>query len=416
MPHASNHDCRLRLHMRTVAVAGGSLGGLRTAEALRSAGWTESVIVIGSEASMPYTRPPLSKKILSDDGAFDNVRLRPRLADDDVDWRLGISVTKADLAERRLHLSDGQVVEFDALVAATGVTPRTLPISGPHAGRHTLRTLDDARAVHRELRPGRRVVVIGAGFIGCEVAAAARAKGCEVDVVCADEVAMLRPLGRAVGHAIQRRHTAAGIRFHPGRTVQCYEGIDRVSGVVLDDGFYLSADVVVEAVGSAPNVTWLDGNGLDTSDGVMCDSWLRLGGVAATAAVGDVARFPNTLFDTVPRRFEHWQMAVDTARQAARTIIHDLSEAPIAALPAFEPLPSFWSDQGTVRVDSFGSPGIADCCEVLEGQLSGECAVGYYRAGRPVGVVLIGMPRRSGHYRTWIGEQLYALSAASVAG
>ncbi|MGF7123215.1 NADPH-dependent 2,4-dienoyl-CoA reductase/sulfur reductase-like enzyme [Rhodococcus sp. BE178] len=344
------------------------------------------------------------------------MRLRPRLEDDDVDWRLGISVTKADLAERRLHLSDGQVVEFDALVAATGVTPRTLSVSGPDLGRHTLRTLDDAQAVHRELGPGRRVVVIGAGFIGCEVAAAARAKGCEVDVVCADEVAMLRPLGREVGQAIQQRHVTEGIRFHPGRTVQRYEGIDRVSGVVLDDGLHLKADVVVEAVGSAPNANWLERNGLDTTDGVVCDSWLRLGGVTATAGVGDVARFPNTLFDTVPRRFEHWQMAVDTARQAARTIMHDLTGAPIETLPAFEPLPSFWSDQGTVRVDAFGSPGIADCCEVLEGHLGGECAVGYYREGRPVGVVSICMPRRSGHYRTWIAERLYALPSASVAG
>ena len=186
--------------MTTVVIVGAGLGALRTAEALRSAGYADAITVVGDEEHMPYTRPPLSKEALADGIDLATLEFRRKAGVADVDWRLGVAATGTDLAARTVTLADGSVLAFDALVAATGIRPRRLPIPGPAAGRIALRTAADARALAASIRPGAHVVVMGAGFIGCEVAATATGLGARASVVAIDEQPMIRPLGPRVGN------------------------------------------------------------------------------------------------------------------------------------------------------------------------------------------------------------------------
>jgi NADPH-dependent 2,4-dienoyl-CoA reductase/sulfur reductase-like enzyme len=272
--------------------------------------------------------------------------------------------------------------------------------------------------------PQPRVVVVGGGFVGCEVACTALALGCDVTVVEPVGPPMLRVLGPELASAVQASHERAGISFVIGQAVIAYTGQDRVTGVVIadgtdpdDSGFFgaripggpasgglalaggvLPADLVVEAIGSIPNTEWLAGNGLDLTDGVLCDNNLAAvtsasPGVPATA-VGDVARFPNPLFDDVPRRVEHWSMPTDTARRAAATLHARLSGGQVDPQP-FGPLPYFWSDQGDLRLQSFGAPQLADDVVIAEGdphELTGGLLATYHRKGRLVGSLAVNLP------------------------
>ncbi|WP_238005755.1 FAD-dependent oxidoreductase [Dactylosporangium sp. AC04546] len=396
-------------NQRVIVVVGAGLAGLRTLEALRRQGWQERVVVVGAETHMPYTRPPLSKKLLIDGGTHADVALRMRPSEHETQWRLGRGVVASDLANRMLRLDDGTTLRYDGLVAASGVRPRRLPdsVGGP---RQVIRTVDDALAVSARLTPGTRVVVIGAGFIGCEVAAAATVRGCAVAVVAVDAVPMQTPLGRLLGTELRRRHAAAGVEFHLGT------GVTRVDGerVRLADGSVLRADVVVEAIGSVPCTEWLAGNDLDLTDGVRCDGWLRMGGRRGVVAVGDVARFPNPLFGDDARRVEHWQVAADSAAHAATTLVHDLEGVAPAPGP-FTTVPTFWSDQGVVRIRAFGLPRLGDRCAVLEGDLTGEAAIGYHSNDALVGVVLLGMARQSSTYLRHLTEELAKAKPGSEA-
>ncbi|MFF1483588.1 NAD(P)/FAD-dependent oxidoreductase [Streptomyces sp. NPDC058319] len=378
----------------TVVVAGASLAGLRAAEQLRAAGWDGPVTLVGDEPHMPYNRPPLSKEVLAGRASFASLALRPRPAVHDVRWRLGTRVVRADLDRRTVTLADGETLPYGGLVVATGTRPRRLSCPGPRAGRHTVRTLDDARGLRTALaRPGARVVVVGAGFIGCEVAATAVALGAaEVTVVDPLPRPMVRPLGELLATALLARHERRGVRFALGTGVTAFTGDDHVTGAVLADGTVLAADVVVESVGSLPNTEWLDGNGLDLTDGVRTDAHLRAGGRPDVIAVGDVARFPNARYDGVPRRVEHWSMPSDTARHAARTLTAHLTGTEEARAP-FAPLPTFWSDQHDVRLQCFGAPALGlDDVRVLDGDPAGDLVVGYHRGRRLVGVAALGGP------------------------
>ncbi|TFE58296.1 FAD-dependent oxidoreductase [Streptomyces sp. ICN441] len=375
-----------------MVVAGASLGGLRAAEQLRAAGWTGTITLVGDEPYMPYNRPPLSKEVLAGRASFASVALKPKAAVADVEWRLGTPVTKARLAERSVELGDGEALTYDGLVVATGMRPRRLRCPGPLAGRHTVRTIDDARALRRELaRPHVRVVVVGAGFIGCEAAATAVELGAaEVTVVDPLPLPMAGPLGDMLAANLLRRHRERGVRFALGSGVAAFTGASRVTGVVLGDGTTLPADVVVESVGSVANTEWLDGNDLDLTDGLLTDEHLRAVGHPEVVAVGDVARFPNPRHDDIPRRVEHWSMPTETARHAARALVARLTGA--AAEPApFAPLPAFWSDQHDFRLQSFGAPGLGKAdVRVLEGDPDGDLLAGYHTEGRLVGVVALG--------------------------
>jgi 3-phenylpropionate/trans-cinnamate dioxygenase ferredoxin reductase subunit len=440
-----------------VAVVGAGLGGLRVAEQLRAAGHAGPITVIGAEAHLPYNRPPLSKELLAHELAdaeaapesdaddlsalHERVVFRRRASVADVTFRLGTAVTATDLSTGTLTLADGDAVRFDGLVAATGLRPRRLRVpgpDGPDSGRHVLRTLDDCASLRAGLRAALarpagatatlagarssggeaadglsrpRVVVVGGGFVGCEVACTALSLGCEVTVVEPLGPPMLRVLGEPVAEAIQRAHERAGLSFVTGQAVIAYTGEDRVTGVVLDGGTapggglglagpVLPADLVVEAIGSIPNTEWLAGTGLDLADGVLCDN--RLAAVtgahrgAPVTVVGDVARFPNPLFDDVPRRVEHWSMPIDTAPRAAATL-HGMLTGDAPDQDPFRPVPSFWSDQGDLRLQSFGSPGLADGIVIAEGDLraAGQGLLAtYWRRGRLVGSVAVNLPPR----------------------
>ncbi|GLX49288.1 putative ferredoxin reductase [Streptomyces hygroscopicus subsp. hygroscopicus] len=378
----------------TVVVAGASLAGLRAAEQLRAAGWEGPITLVGDEPHMPYNRPPLSKEVLVGKAPFESLAFRPRAGVADVSWRLGTQVVAADLERRVVRLDSGETLPYGGLVVATGMRPRRLRCPGPLTGRHTVRTLDDARGLRAALtRPGARVVVVGAGFIGCEVAATAVALGAaEVTVVDPLPLPMVGPLGELLATSLLKRHEQRGVRFALGAGVTAFEGGDRVTGVVLSDGRVLPADVVVESVGSVANTEWLDGNGLDLTDGVLTDAHLRAGGRPDVVAVGDVARFPNARYDRVPRRVEHWSIPTDTAKHAARVLAAHLTGGD-AGLGPFAPLPTFWSDQHDFRLQSFGAPALGrDDVRVLDGDPDGDVLAGYHADGRLVGVVALGGP------------------------
>jgi NADPH-dependent 2,4-dienoyl-CoA reductase/sulfur reductase-like enzyme len=394
---------------RRIVVVGAGLAGLRAVEQLRGAGWTEGITVVGTETHLPYNRPPLTKAALQ--GGVDPTALafRRRPTTADVEWRLGTTVSSVDLDAHTVTLAGGETLCYDGLVVATGVSSRRLDLDAPLSWRHAIRTAEDAHALHQQLRPGARVVVIGAGFIGCEVAVTAGALGCSVTVVEPFEVPLERQVGRLVGTEIRRRHEERGVVFHLGRTVVAVDGGDTgPTAVVLDDGTRVEADVVVEAVGSVANTGWLADQGLDLTNGVLCDADLHplRGGVpiADVVAVGDVARFPVPMFGSV-HRIEHWTMPTDMAGHAARSLLAGIAGVGLTG-PAFDPVPTFWSDQYGVRIQSFGLPalGLGDV-RVLEGDLTAECVVGYHRDGVLVGLVLFGMAKLMVPYRQRLVEE-----------
>ena len=404
------------MRSQRVVIAGAGLGGLRAAEALRASRYAGEVIVVGDEPWAPYNRPPLSKGALG--SRVDHARLAFRIRGTaaDVTWRLGEAVLQADIEGGKVFLNGGEALRYDALVVATGVSARRLPVPGPPpvaaSGRHVVRTLEDAAALRAALRPSASVVVLGAGFIGCEVAATARALGCEVRCVALDPFPMVRPLGTELGAELRRRHEARGVVFHLGVRVSRILGESRVTGVELADGTELAADVVVEAVGSRCNTGLLAGHGFDLTDGVLADAALRPlhdgSPVDGVAIVGDVARFPYPRFGDAAWRVEHWNVPADTGRRAGKVLAAFLAGTGYeqTVRQPFEVLPSFWSDQYEMRLQSFGMPGLADAggIRLMEGDLSGECVAGYYRGPELVGVVAIGMTRAVMAYRDRVGR------------
>jgi 3-phenylpropionate/trans-cinnamate dioxygenase ferredoxin reductase component len=231
--------------------------------------------------------------------------------------------------------------------------------------------------------------------------------------VAIDEYPMVRPLGEQIGAEMQRRHEAHGVRFRLGVGVTGFSGQERVTGVELSTGEVLPADVVVEAISSHCNTEWLNGSGLDVSDGVLTDGLLRActpegSPVDGVHAVGDLARFPNPLFDGVPRRVEHWNIPTETGKRAGAALAAHLTGAgyPSVADVAFAPMPAFWSDQYDLRIQSYGMLGLADVQRLLDGELPGEFVMGYFRGEDLVGVVGVGMLAQTNAYRANIGRPL----------
>ena len=368
------------------------MGGLRTAEALRRFGYAGAITVIGDESWAPYNRPPLSKEVLAGDVvSHETVAFPQRAATEDVGWVLGHRVVSADLANETVTTDDGEVFEYSHLIVATGLRPkRQVYPNNIHAGRHIIRTLDDAMGLRAELQPGARVVVLGAGFVGCETAATARKLGCEVTIVAPGTVPLLRPLGVELASELQKRQEAEGVRFLMKRSVVDLVGDARIAAVALDDGSEIECDVFIEAIGSLPNTEWLEGNDLDLSDGLLCNQNLRALKASGESwsnvwGVGDVVRFPNPIFDDVPRRVEHWNIPSECAKYVGNAIAAGSTEA------EFRPIPSFWSDQFDVHILSFGLLALADSNRLVEGSLDGDCVFEYYRGDKLVGAAGIGM-------------------------
>ncbi|HEX2132047.1 MAG TPA: FAD-dependent oxidoreductase [Actinophytocola sp.] len=373
-----------------VAVVGAGLAGLRTVERLRRLGHDGPVTLVGAEEHLPYDRPPLSKAVLASAEAA-----RPPLREEDyaaldVDLRLGVRATGVD--GRRLLLSSG-LVEFDRLVVATGVRPRRPAVFADWPGVHVLRDWADCVALRAELAAARSLVVVGAGVLGCEVAATARGLGVEVTVV--ERLAHPLPLGPEIGAHVAALHRANGVTVRCAAEVTRLTGDGPVAGVELADGTVLPADVVVVAVGSTPNTEWLSGSDVPVDDGVLCDRTGRTARPDVWAA-GDVARLPHPWRDGTVR-FEHWTGAVDTATLVASNLLAD-EPKPLAAVPYF------WTDQYGLRLQAVGLPDPGDEFAVVQGSLAdGKFLAHYRRAGVVTGAAAIGMPGPLAKTRRLIG-------------
>ncbi|HYL52910.1 MAG TPA: FAD/NAD(P)-binding oxidoreductase [Acidimicrobiia bacterium] len=385
--------------MRTIAIVGMSLAGLRAAETLRRDGFDERVVAIGAEPHFPYDRPPLSKELLRGDWEPDQLVLRKQGIDDlDLEWRLDARAVALDVKAREVELHDGERIPFDGLVIATGSTPRRLPGQPNLAGVFTLRTLDDALALRELLDAGPKVVVIGAGFIGAEVAATCRMRGLDVTLLEMLPQPMVRGLGPELGPAIAGVHRDHGVDLRTSVQVDGIEddGNGQVAGVRLGDGSLVEADVVVVGVGVVPETGWLEGSGLTIDNGVVCDA--SCCAAPGIVAAGDVARWPNVLFDGTEMRLEHWTNATEQGVHAARRLLGDES--------AFAPVPFVWSDQYDRKIQSVGLVSADATVHVAHGTLEERQFVALFgKDGRLTGALGFNRPRNVMQYRKLIAER-----------
>ncbi len=377
-----------------IVVVGASLAGARAAQNLRRQGHDGGLVIIGAEEHLPYDRPPLSKQMLTTDMDPGDLALNPPETYDEIgaDLLLGAPATGIDLQSRVVTVGE-EAVPFDGLVIATGARARNIPGAENLAGVHTLRTLDDALAIRDDLREGVTVVVVGAGFIGSEVAAAAAARGCRTTVVEAAPAPLVRGLGAEMGMACGGLHATQGVELRLGQGVSALHGSDRVEAVELTDGTRLDADVVVVGIGVTPNTAWLEGSGLTVDNGVVCDGTMNAG-VPGVYAVGDVVRAPNAWIGPEPVRVEHWTAATEQAMLVAGNLL-DPDNASV-----YDSVPFVWSDQYDDRIQIAGHPSADDSVEVLVGAIDDRSFVaGYQRDGRLAGVMALNSIKPFVQYR-----------------
>jgi NADPH-dependent 2,4-dienoyl-CoA reductase/sulfur reductase-like enzyme len=373
-----------------LVVVGASLAGLRAVEAARRAGFAAAITLVGAEEHLPYDRPPLSKEFLTATEAPGPTILREEtfLRDElNITLRLGATATGLDTKERTLRLgADEDPLRYTALVIATGATPRTLPGANGLAGVHVLRSLDDARQIRTALDAGARTVVVGAGFIGSEIASSARQRGSTVTVVEAMPTPLARPVGEHMGAALAGLHERHGTSLRCGVGVEALEGTDHVTAVRLADGSRIEADLVVVGVGVTPNTDWLADSGLELGNGIECDTTLRTSAPGVYAA-GDLASWHNPLFDA-RMRLEHWTIAAEQGGAAGRNAIDP------ANATAYSTVPYFWSDWYGKRIQFVGVAGGADEVKVVAGDVDGDGFLTLYRRGDQL-VGALGLEQRS---------------------
>ncbi|MEV7808675.1 FAD-dependent oxidoreductase [Microbispora sp. NPDC088329] len=387
--------------MKSVVIVGASLAGLSAARALRAQGFGGHLTIVGAETHRPYDRPPLSKEFLAGQMTTADLALEADGEDLDAEWRLGVAATALEQGEPlRITLADGSVVEADGVVIATGAIARTLGtgIGDSLAGVHTVRTIEDASALRADLDAARRLVVIGAGFIGAEVACVARTLGLDVTIVEAAPTPFARALGPEMGAALAGLHEDHGVRLICGAAVRALTGDGRVDGVLLEDERRLDADVVLVAIGARPAVDWLDGSGVRLGDGVVCDSDGATS-VPGVVAVGDCAAWFDPALG-VHLRVEHWTGAARRPATAARTLLSGGAAVPDGLAP-----PYLWSDQYGMRVQFAGHTLPGDEVSVEEGDLASRRFLAVYRReGRTVAVLGIDQPRSFTRWRRRVNE------------
>jgi NADPH-dependent 2,4-dienoyl-CoA reductase/sulfur reductase-like enzyme len=368
-----------------IVIAGGGLAGQRCAETLRRGGYERAVRLVCSEPHRPYDRPPLSKELLVDAACDDRLPYRPArwYPDEAVDLLLGVSATELDPAARRLALSDGTVLRFEQLLIATGGRPRTLPLLAGYSNVSVLRTLDDARALREVLAVRPRLAVIGAGFIGLEIAATARSLGVEVTIVEAAACPLIGVLGPRLGGWFAELHRAEGVDVRTGVTVERVHSNGAVRALRLSDGSVVAVDHLLVGAGIEPDVGWLAGCGLDVSRGVPVDVNGQTAIEHVFAAGDAAATFDSGCGRHVPG--SHWEAA---ARQGAR-----VGRMMLGLDPGPAPPTSFWTDQYGLRIQYVGSGRTAESIEI-DGDLDARnFAAVFSRAGRAVAVLLVDRPR-----------------------
>jgi NADPH-dependent 2,4-dienoyl-CoA reductase/sulfur reductase-like enzyme len=375
---------------RTVVVVGSSIGGVRTAQALRSEGFDGRVVLVGEESQLPYDKPPLSKQFLTGQWDLDRVLLltEEKAAKDDIDLRLGSRATRLDVAERTVHLADGTTLEYDSAVIATGASARPSPWR-PESGVHVVRTLEDSRQLHAHLRGDGPVVVVGGGFIGAEVAGSARGLGHEVTVIDPLPTPIGRVVGPEIGQLFTELHHRHGVATRFGVGVEQIEGAAGDLRIRLTDGTQLRAATVVVGIGAVPNDGWLADSGLPIDNGVLCDQYSRALDAPDVFAVGDVARWYHPGHREYVR-VEHWTNAVEQGVCAAHNIAHPDD------LRAYHPVEYVWSDQYDWKAQIVGRPNHGTRHEIV-GRLSGDnprAAVLYTdETGRLCGAVTVNWPK-----------------------
>ncbi|WP_409463624.1 NAD(P)/FAD-dependent oxidoreductase [Amycolatopsis sp. GA6-003] len=384
--------------MKRIVVVGASLAGVSAAEELRRRGYDGELTLVGAEPGLPYDRPPLSKTALARMLAGDEpddllLRSADWYDEHGVALRLGTPASGLDVAGRAVRLGDGRRVPYDGLVVATGSAPRPSPLARALPPAHELRTDADARRLAGALRSGGHLVVVGAGFVGMEVAATAVEHGLDVTVVDVAPVPMSRVFGTTLGDWFRDRHESRGVR------VLCSSGVARAETrgertvLELADGERLTADTVLVGVGTVPATGWLEGSGLALGDGVRCEPSLATAAPGVVAA-GDVARWEHPLLGDL--RVEHWTNAVEQGRHAAATLLGD-------ATP-FATVPMFWTDQHDAKVRCLGRPCATDDLAVLTLTASSVVAV-TSRDGVVRGAVCVNAPRQLARLRQAIADR-----------
>ncbi|MFI8287941.1 FAD-dependent oxidoreductase [Streptomyces sp. ms191] len=391
-----------------IVIVGASLAGLRAAETLRAEGFGGSLTLVGDEPYEPYDRPPFSKAVLLGKASPDRTEL-PRRRELDATWRLGVAATGLDMAAGRVRLADGDTLPYDRLLIATGVRARPWPNEAEAAldGVFALRTRDDAVGLHRRLAASpRRVLVIGAGFTGSEIASACRERGIEVTVAERAGAPLVGALGGVIGAVAADLQRENGVDLRTGVTVTALEGdaAGRVRAARLSDGDVVEADVVVVSLGAIRNTDWLAGSGLGAGPrGIACDAGCRafdFRGIVTddVYAAGDVARSPNALFNYQFLALEHWGNAVAQAETAA----HNMISASADRRPHMD-VPAFWSSQFGVNVKSVGVPSLGDQVMITQGSLAERRFTAVYgHQGRVVAAVSFDHARWLEFYRRLI--------------
>jgi NADPH-dependent 2,4-dienoyl-CoA reductase/sulfur reductase-like enzyme len=379
-----------------VVIVGAGLSGLRTAERLRRRGHSGLITLVGGEEHPAYDRPPLSKALLvqKETPTPPSLRDPQAYAELDLDLRLGVHATRLDSAAREVHLDDGSVLGFDHLVIATGARARATSDWEQLPGVHTLRTFDDCLALRSQMEGARHLTVVGAGVLGCEIAAAGRTRGLEVCLVEPLETPLVRVLGAQLGSAVADLHRDRGVDLRTGRSVTSVESgapgspaEQAPSGIRirLDDGSTIDTDVVVLAIGSVPETSWLEGSGVEVADGIVCDP-TGATSVPGVWAVGDVARLAHGP-GGLPVRLEHWTSAGDTAALVAANIA--TPDAPTT----LSEVPYFWSDQYDVKVQALGVPHPDDEVTVVAGSVEEHSFLALlHRGGTVRAAVAMSMP------------------------
>lgn len=367
-----------------VVVVGASLAGIRVVQSLRDHGYAGPIVLVGAESELPYDRPPLSKALMRSDAGPEYLVREDELAELDVDLHLGVRATGLDLALKQVALYSGESITYSSLVIATGSVPCSIPEWGSPPGVHYLRTFEDCVDLRGELTPGARLVIIGAGFIGAEIASTARGLGVEVTVLDNTQAPLTRAIGPFFAETTEAIHRDAGVDLYNEVSVARIEGEGRVRGVRLADGRFMPADAVLVCIGARPAVDWLQGSGLTLDDGVVCDAGLSA--APDVYAVGDVCNFPNVLLGE-RMRVEHWTNAGEQATYVAKSI------ASGAAGSGFGSLPFVWSEQFGYKIEVVGRPRRSDTIRLIEGSLEERrFLAAYQRDGRDVGAIAFNAP------------------------